>query len=111
MIIAFANKSIRTQGFTSWSISAMISSLTDYRTTFTSCGKPISAHTQLKHWHQYSSKMPILSGAKPISATNTNRNKYYLGPVIDFVKKYTMNSVQLHFIEQYGSRRISKHYS
>ena len=87
MIIAFANKSIRTHGITSWSISAMISSLLIIETTFTSCGKPISVHTQLKHWHQYLSKMPILSGAMPISATNTNRNKYVTGPAkIDHVR-------------------------
>ena len=65
VIIALANKSITTNGFTSWSISVMISSLNDYR-------KPL-----LNMWEAYPSLLNITTRAIEMTGFIIHQNSEF----------------------------------
>ena len=83
-----ANKSITTHGFTSWSVSVMISSLNDYRIPVLnragslSVAKITTRATESIHQEC----MRFLSLVQPTSAAFIDRNKQYLGPLEEILQ-------------------------
>ena len=56
------------------------------KATFKSCRKPISwnlLHVPWNDWLHYSSRKSILSAVQPFSVIIIDRNKYYLGPLVE----------------------------
>ena len=86
MIIALANESVMTNGFTSWSVSVMISSLNDYRKpllNYVGSLSLLNITTRAIEMTGFTihQKKRIFSPFQPISATNIDGNRYYLGPL------------------------------